>query len=200
MSDTPSQPPLFVYIIGFALAACCAVWAGSQFALTGSSLGYGVLTGLSFGAMFAFGQRVKNRLFPTPASTKWKINAGPTAADMRPARRAAARAKPMTVAFDDEFIKTSRGDAELESIAWQDINRIVITIGDDFLPMPYWMLATTKGGIRLPNDTPGLESLMEEFKVKLPGYDSDATYDAVIAAMGAMEGSFEVWKKAPPAA
>lgn len=195
MSDTPSQPPLFSYIIGFALAACCAIWAGSQFALTGSSIGYGVLTGLSFGAMFAFGQRVKNRLFPTPESTKWKINAGPTAADLRPARRAAARAKPVTVAFDDEFIKTSRGDAELESIAWQDINRIVITIGDDFLPMPYWMIATTKGGIRLPNDTPGLESLMEEFKVKLPGYDNDATYQAVISAMGAMEGVFEVWKK-----
>jgi len=200
MSDTPSQPPLFAYIIGFALAACCAIWAGSQFALTGSSLGYGVLTGLSFGAMFAFGQRVKNRLFPTPESTKWKINAGPTAADLRPARRAAARAKPMTVAFDEEFIKTSRAGAELESIAWQDINRIVITIGDDFLPMPYWMIATTKGGIRLPNDTPGLEGLMEEFKVKLPGYDNDATYNAVISAMGAMEGTFEVWKKAIPAA
>jgi len=200
MSDTPSQPPLFAYIIGFALAACCAIWAGSQFALTGSSLGYGVLTGLSFGAMFAFGQRVKNRLFPTPESTKWKINAGPTAADLRPARRAAARAKPMTVAFDEEFIKTSRAGAELESIAWQDINRIVITIGDDFLPMPYWMIATTKGGIRLPNDTPGLEALMEEFKVKLSGYDNDATYNAVISAMGAMEGTFEVWKKATPAA
>ncbi|ASU39777.1 hypothetical protein hmeg3_16810 [Herbaspirillum sp. meg3] len=200
MSDTPSQPPLFAYIIGFALAACCAIWAGSQFALTGSSLGYGVLTGLSFGAMFAFGQRVKNRLFPTPESTKWKINAGPTAADLRPARRAAARAKPMTVAFDEEFIKTSRAGTELESIAWQDINRIVITIGDDFLPMPYWMIATTKGGIRLPNDTPGLEGLMEEFKVKLPGYDNDATYNAVISAMGAMEGTFEVWKKAIPAA
>src|SRR5450830_1200191 len=184
MSDTPSQPPLFAYIIGFALAACCAIWAGSQFALTGSSLGYGVLTGLSFGAMFAFGQRVKNRLFPTPESTKWKINAGPTAADLRPARRAAARAKPMTVAFDEEFIKTSRAGAELESIAWQDINRIVITIG----------------GIRLPNDTPGLEALMEEFKVKLSGYDNDATYNAVISAMGAMEGTFEVWKKATPAA
>ncbi|WP_050476671.1 hypothetical protein [Herbaspirillum rhizosphaerae] len=194
MSDTPSQPPLFAYLIGFALAACCAIWAGSQFALTGSSIGYGVLTGLSFGAMFAFGQRVKNRLFPTPESTKWKINAGPTAADLRPARRAAARAKPVTVAFDDEFIKTSRGDAELESIAWQDVNRIVITIGDDFLPMPYWMIATVKGGIRLPNDTPGLESLMEEFKSKLPGYDNDATYQAVISAMGAMEGVFEVWK------
>ncbi|MFL9877267.1 hypothetical protein PQR63_02640 [Herbaspirillum rhizosphaerae] len=200
MSDTPLQPPLFAYIIGFALAACCAIWAGSQFALTGSSIGYGVLTGLSFGAMFAFGQRVKNRLFPTPESTKWKINAGPTAADLRPARRAAARAKPMTVAFDAEFIKTSRAGAELESIAWQDINRIIITIGDDFLPMPYWMIATTKGGIRLPNDTPGLEALMEEFKVKLPGYDNDATYNAVISAMGAMEGTFEVWKKATPAA
>jgi len=196
MSDKPNQPPLFAYLIGFALSACCAVWAGSQFALTGSSIGYGVLTGLAFGAMFAFGQRVKNRLFPTPESTKWKINAGPSAADLRPAKRAAARAKPVTVAFDDEFIRTTRAGAELESIAWQDVERIVITIGDDFLPMPYWMIATAKGGIRLPNDTPGLESLMEEFKVKLPGYDNDATYTAVIAAMGAMEGVFEVWKKA----
>jgi len=196
MSETPSQPPLVVYLLGFAAAACCAAWSGAQFALTGSSLGYGVLTGLSFGAMFAFGQRVKNRLFPTPASTKWKINAGPSAADLRPAQRAAARAKPVTVAFDEEFIKTARAGAELESIAWQDVSRIVINIGDNFLPMPYWMIATDKGGIRLPNDTPGLENLMEEFKVKLPGYDNDATYNAVISAMGAMEGTFEVWKKA----
>ncbi|WP_034292110.1 hypothetical protein [Herbaspirillum sp. RV1423] len=195
MSEKPAQPPLFIHLIGFALAASCAVWAGSRFALTGSSLGYGVLTGLSFGAMFAFGQRVKNRLFPAPPSTAWKINAGPTAADLRPARRAVERAKPVTVAFDDAVIKTSRSGAELESIAWQDIERLVITIGDDFLPMPYWMLVTAKGGIRLPNDTPGLESLMEEFKVKLPGYDNDATYNAVISAMGAMEGTFEVWKK-----
>src|SRR5450830_1855738 len=123
MSETPSQPPLVVYLLGFAAAACCAAWSGAQFALTGSSLGYGVLTGLSFGAMFAFGQRVKNRLFPAPESNKWKINGGPSAADLRPAQRAAARAKPLTVAFDDSLISTLRAGAVLESIAWQDINR-----------------------------------------------------------------------------
>jgi len=195
MSETPSQSPLVVYILGFIAAACCAAWSGAQFAITGSNIGYGVLTGLSFGAMFAFGQRVKNRLFPTPASTQWKINAGPSAADLRPAKRAAARAKPIAVEFDDDAVSTTRNGAALENIAWQDINRIVITIGDDFLPMPYWMIATDKGGIRVPNDAPGLESLMEAFKLKLPGYDSDATYQAVISAMGAMEGTFEVWKK-----
>lgn len=195
MSETPSQPPLIVYLLGFAAAAACAAWAGAQFALTGSSIGYGVLTGLAFGAMFAFGQRVKNRLFPTPESSKWKINAGPSAADLRPAQRAAARAKPLSIAFDDSVVKTMRNGAEQESIAWQDIQRIIIAIGDNFLPMPYWMLATDKGGIRIPNDAPGLENLMEEFKQKLPGYDNDATYAAVIAAMGAMEGTFEIWRR-----
>lgn len=196
MSDKPSQPPLFAYLIGFALAAACALWAGTQFALTGSSIGYGALTGLSFGAMFAFGQRVKQRLFPTPESTKWKISGGPTAADLRPAQRAAARAKPLMVEFDELRVKTLRGGVERDSIAWQDIERIVITIGDDFLPMPYWLLVKGNGGVRIPNDAPGLEQLMEQFKTQLPGYDNDATYQAVINAMGAMEGSFEIWRKA----
>lgn len=195
MSETPSQPPLIVYLIGFVIAAACAAWAGSQFAVTGSHVGYGALAGLAFGAMFAFGQRLRNRLFPTRESSRWKINPAPSGPDLRPAQRALARAKPLTVELDEDAVKTLRGGTEQESIAWQDIQRIVITIGDNFLPMPYWMLATAKGGIRIPNDAPGLENLMEEFKQKLPGYDNDTTYSAVIAAMGAMEGTFEIWRR-----
>lgn len=195
MNQDQSRQSLLVYLIGFAVAAGCAAWAGSRFAENGSNLGFGVLTGLSVGAVFAFGQRIRQYFFPTAASTTWKIHTGPGTSDPRQARRAAARAKPMTVTFNEEVIDTVRNGAVRESIAWRDITRITITIGDDFLPMPYWMIATGNGGIRLPNDTAGLEELTEAFKTNLPGYESDASYEAVIAAMGATEGSFAVWKK-----
>ncbi|MFZ1181486.1 MAG: hypothetical protein WAN92_08275, partial [Herbaspirillum sp.] len=75
MSDTSSSPPLITFLIVFALATCCALWAGTQFiAQTGSNVGYGLLTGLSFGAMFACLQRVKERLFPAPASTRPRVS------------------------------------------------------------------------------------------------------------------------------
>lgn len=194
MNNNSSRRPLIVYFVGFTLAACCAVWAGSRFAATGSNLGFGVLTGLSVGAMFAFGQRIRQYFFPAAPSSAWKVNAGPGTDNLRPAQCAAARARPLTVSFDDTMIQSTRNGAMVESIAWQDIRRITITIGDDFLPMPYWVLATAGGGIRLPNDTPGLEELTQACKTKLPGYDSDATYKAVIAAMGSMEGSFDIWQ------
>lgn len=191
MSDTSSSPPLITFLIIFALATCCALWAGTQFiAQAGSNVGYGLLTGLSFGAMFACLQRVKERLFPAPVLTRPRRVPSP-----HPARRTALRARPLTVAFDDEFIRTARADTELERVAWQDVEHITIAISGGSLPMPCWTIASAKAGIRLPNDTPGLENLMEAFKTKLPGYDDAAIHAAVINAMGALEGSFDIWHR-----
>lgn len=190
MPDTPSSPPLITFLIVFVLATCCALWAGAQFiAQTGSNIGYGLLTGLSFGAMFACAQRVKDHLFPTLASTR------PSVSGPHPVRRAAVRARPLTVAFDDEFIRTARADAELARIAWQDVEHITITISGGSLPMPYWTIATARVSIGLSNDTPGLENLMEAFKTKLPGYDTAVIHETVISAMGALEGAFDIWQR-----
>jgi hypothetical protein len=195
MPETPTKSSLLPHLTGFALALTCAVWAGTKFALTGSSIGYGALTGLSFGAMFAFGQRVKQRLFPTPESGKWKIADIPSAANLRPAQRAAALAKPLMVECDASHIKTMRASVEHDILAWQDIEQIVISIGDKILPTPHWLLISNSSGMRIPNDTAGLDAAMEQFKVQLPGYDSDATDASIIQAMGAMRGDVEIWRR-----
>jgi hypothetical protein len=198
MSETSPKtlqlPLLLTYLIGFALALACALWAGNKFRQTDASIVFGVLTGLSFGAMFAFGQRIKQSLFPASESGKWK-NRAPATPELRPAQRAAMRARPLTVQFDDNGIQTLRGGGIQESLAWQELDHIVITIGNPLLPMPFWLLATAHGGIRLANDTAGLEALTEQFKTRLPGYDNDRTYAAIINAMGALEGSFDIWRK-----
>ena len=203
MSDTnpsslpPREPPLLFYLIGFLLALACALWSGLEFSRSDSSIGYGALTGLCFGAVFAFGQRIKNRLFPAPPPDKWKVSSPPAAAGLRPAQRAAMRAKPLSVEFDDSEIRTMRNDALQESIAWGEIAHIVISINDGVPPMPYWLITRENGssGIRIPNDTAGLDALMEACPVKLSGYDSSTADAAIIAAMGAVKGSFEVWQK-----
>jgi hypothetical protein len=195
MSETPAKSSLLPHLIGFALALSCAVWAGIKFALTGSSIGYGALTGLSFGAMFAFGQRVKQHLFPKPEASKWKIGNLPSDAHLRPAQRAAARAKPLTVECDASHIKTMRAGVERESLPWQEIEQIIISIGDATLPTPHWLLISNGGGMRIPNDTAGLDAAMEHFKVQLPGYDSSTTDAAIVQAMGAMKGSVEIWRR-----
>jgi len=200
MSETPAKPLLVPYLVGFALALSCAIWAGTKFAINGSSIGYGALTGLSFGAMFAFGQRVKQRLFPQPEPNRWKIANVPAPAALRPAQQAAAKSRPLTVEFDATTIKTLRGGIEQDSVAWRDIERIIIVIDDNLLPMPTWQLLTTTGGMRIANDTPGLEALIEHFKTQLPDYDNDTTYQAVINAMGAMSGTFAIWHKSQDSA
>jgi len=199
MSETPSKAALISSLIpailGFLLALGCAAWAGTRFAQSGSSLLYGLLTGLSFGALFAFGQRVRQGLFPEAAARRRKISAPPPPPKLRPALQAAAKANPLRVEFDETAIRVLRGSVESDSIVWQDIERVVITIGEKSLPMPYWLLVKGDGGLRIPNDTAGLEELLEQCKTALPGYDNDATYQAVINAMGAMQGTFEIWHR-----
>ena len=203
MSETPSKAALISKLIpallGFVVALACAVWGGLRFAHNDSSLLYGLLTGLSFGALFASGQRVRQVLFPESMVRRKKIPV-PSTPHLRPALQAAAMTRPLSVEFDALNIRTVRSGIERENIAWQDIERIFITVGDDGQTMPHWLLVKGSGGMRIPNDTIALEDLLEQCKTQLPGYDNDATYQAVINAMGALQGSFEIWSKNTTAA
>jgi len=200
MSETPTKATqlrsLLPILLGFVVALACTMWAARQFATSGSSIGYGALTGLSFGALFAFGQQIRER-FLGPARARRRRLTPVATATLRPAQRAAAKKTiPLTVTMDDKMIRTVRGSVERDSIAWQDIERIVIVISEDLPPLPQWRLIKAAGEMHIANDTPGLDQLMEQFKVQLAGYDNDATYEAVIEAMGALQGSFEIWRKA----
>ena len=195
-TTTASRTALISAAIGFLLALACAVWAGLHFAQSTSNIGYGALTGLSFGALFAFGQRIKQYFLPASSQRKQKRPASPVpVAELRPAQRAAANAKPLTVNVDEDQIQILRGTTKLDCIHWHDLSRIVIDISNSKLPIPNWVLFREDGesSIRIPNDIDGVEQLTEQFKVRLTGYDNDATNTAIIRAMGATQGSFTLW-------
>lgn len=197
ITTTVNRTALISAAIGFLLALACAVWAGLHFAQSTSSIGYGALTGLSFGALFAFGQRIKHYFLPASLQRKPKRSSSPTpVTELRPAQRAAGNAKPLHVIFDESQIQILRGTTKMHSIAWQDLGQIVININGNKLPIPNWVLTTHDGqtSIRIPNDTLGVEQLTEQFRLRLSGYDSDITNNAIIRAMGATQGSFALWQ------
>jgi len=106
----------------------------------------------------------------------------------------AAPLSPIAVQFDDSIIKTTLNGTDHEAVAWQDVANVVIRIEDDFLPMPYWYIGNGKTGIRIPNDAIGEKELLDEFTRRLPGYDCDETYLAIIEAMAATDGIHPIWR------
>lgn len=197
--DAPKTTPLPLSLLGLVAAFALALWAGIHYMTHDASLFYGLVAGLSFGAAFAFGQQIKNRFVPPKKrKTDWKVQA-PGAAELSPAKQAARQARKIAVEFDDEEIRTTVNGLKREGVAWSAVNRIDIVISDEFLPLPQWMIggdsAQGARGIIAPNDADGLDALMDAMKERLPGYDNDATYQAVISAMAAMEGHFPIWSR-----
>lgn len=199
--DAPKTTPLPLSILGLVAAFGLALWAGIHYMTHDASLFYGLLAGLSFGAAFAFGQQIKHRVAPSKQrKTGWKVHA-PGAAELSPAKLAAQQARKISVEFDDEEIRTTVNGLKREGVAWNTVNRVDIVISDEFLPLPQWIIggdgAQGASGITVPNDAEGLDALMDAMKARLPGFDNDATYQAIISAMAAIEGHFPVWNRKP---
>ena len=140
-----------------------------------------ILAGILCWAKIAsyYALKIKNRLFPSKQKRK---------------PQKASSLFPITVQFDDSTIKTTANGADHESVEWQDVENVVISIEDDFLPMPYWYIGNGKVGIRIPNDAIGGKELLDEFTRRLPGYNCDETYRAIIEAMAAIEGDYMIWR------
>lgn len=68
-----------------------------------------------------------------------------------------------------------------------------ITIEDCFLPVPFWMLARSrgKGGCVYPNDAVGAKEMLGELQRRVPDFDNRA----VIQAIGMMAGGVVVWER-----
>lgn len=199
--DAPKTTPLPLSLLGLVAAFALALWAGIHYMTHNASLFYGLVAGLSFGAAFAFGQQIKNRFVPPKQrKTDWRVQA-PGAAELSPAKQAARQARKIAVEFDDEEIRTTVNGLKREGVAWSAVSRVDIVISDELLPLPQWMIggdgAQGARGIIVPNDADGLDALMDAMKERLPGYDNDTTYQAVISAMAAMEGHFPIWSRKP---
>lgn len=199
--DDAPKMPLSVSFLGLIAACSIAIWAGVHYMSNDASLFYGLLAGLSFGATFAFGQQIKNRFVPPKRrSIDWRVQA-PGAAELSPAKLAAQAARKISVEFDEQEIRTMVRGKKREDIAWSEVNDVTIRISKGDLPQPEWIIAgqvdSSIKGVLVPNDAEGLDALQDAMKQKLPGFDNDKTYDTVIAAMSAMEGSFHLWSRPP---
>lgn len=200
-ADDSRNSPLPLSILGLVAAFALALWAGIHYMTHDASLFYGLVAGLSFGAAFAFGQQIKNRIVPPrQRKTDWKVRA-PGAAELSPAKLAAQAARKIRVEFDDEEIRTIVMGLKREGVSWSAVQRVDIVINDEFLPSPQWLIGgdTPEGakGVIIPNDADGLDALMDAMKLRLPDYDNEKSYQTIITAMAAMEGSFHVWSRKP---
>ncbi|EJN07377.1 hypothetical protein [Herbaspirillum sp. YR522] len=192
----PRKISLPFSLFGLAAAIGIALWAGNHYMRNDASLFYGLAAGLSFGAAFAFGQQIKHHFVPPRArKSSWKVDA----AGLSPAKLAAQAARRIDVEFDELEIRTTVRGVRREGIAWNDLSDITIRISEGALPQPQWIIAGRVGddvkGVLVPNDAEGLDALTEAFKARLPGFSDDRTYQSVIAAMSALEGSFAIWKR-----
>lgn len=97
------------------------------------------------------------------------------------------------VAFDDETITSSAESRDDETVAWADLTEVVI-LNEDAFPVgsQYWLLAGKDGkGAAIVSEAEGMEALLAAMQERLPGFDNEA----VIQAMGSLDGAFRVWKK-----
>ena len=99
---------------------------------------------------------------------------------------------PYVVTFDDEGVTVDIGGKKREAVRWVDLVVVAITIEDEYLPFPYWILFGRhgKGGCLYPNDAVGAREMLHALQARLPGFDNGA----VIKAMGMMSGGVYVWK------
>ena len=87
-----------------------------------------------------------------------------------------------------------RTDGEVSAIAWDQILQVALVAEDGFPVGGLWwvLIGADATGCRIPSDAQGNESLLEAMQDRLPGFDNQG----VVAAMGALEGSKILWRKA----
>lgn len=100
---------------------------------------------------------------------------------------------PYVVRFDENGVEVFFKGKPHESVLWKSLVFVGITIVDEFLPQPYWMLAGTKGkgGCVYPSDAAGAQKMLRELQTRLVDFDDVA----VVRAMGMMSGGVVVWEK-----
>lgn len=97
------------------------------------------------------------------------------------------------VTFDDETIVSSGEGRDDETVAWADLTEVAI-LNEDAFPVgsQYWLLAGKDGkGAAVASEADGMQALLAAMQERLPGFDNEA----VIRAMGSLDGAFQVWKK-----
>jgi hypothetical protein len=97
-----------------------------------------------------------------------------------------------SVQVTEEAIISSGENRPTEQVFWRDLTEVAI-INEDAFPIgfQYWLLVGTGGtGAVVPSEAEGAGAMLEAMQARLPGFDNEA----VIAAMGSIDGAFRVWK------
>lgn len=97
------------------------------------------------------------------------------------------------VDMNDEEIVSSSIYRETESIRWQDLVEVSIVASDGWpIGDLNWMLITSDGGGAIvPSHAQGMDGLLKAMQERLSGFDNEA----VIIAMGSLEGRFIAWRE-----
>ncbi len=99
----------------------------------------------------------------------------------------------VTVTEQGVSCRSRRGGTE--SVSWVALRQVVlqavdrVPVGDVF-----WLLIGDDGtGCVVPMEAEGADALLENMQHRLPGFDNEA----VVAAVGMLEGSVQVWQRDP---
>lgn len=100
------------------------------------------------------------------------------------------------VTFDSERVRCCRPGGKEESIAWENLDAVLVETTDQgpLLPDVFWLLLSKdmKSGCVVPQGATGEEELLKELQRKLPGFD----HEALILAMASTENHrFLVWQR-----
>jgi hypothetical protein len=130
-----------------------------------------------------------------PALLLWLLGMDGLAEEPDPADTPPAAAQaPLAVRFDDWGIHVKAQGREHSRIAWQDVRQVLITITGAPLSYPHWQIGNEHGGVVVPNDATGGMDLFKALPARLPGFDRDESYRAIMEACSASEGSFVIWR------
>ncbi len=100
---------------------------------------------------------------------------------------------PRSVSFDDSRVWTHRGDATLDQVRWDALQRVVIITTDTgpFTDDVFWLLDGGDGGLVAGSEDAGANELRDRL-MKLPDFD----FKAMAQAMGCSENAeFVVWRR-----
>ena len=101
--------------------------------------------------------------------------------------------QPDKVVFDDECIKRTLPDGNIETLLWVDLVEVGILTTDEgpVVDDVFWMLmGKDGGGCCVPSEANGMEELLDRLQ-ELPNFDNEA----VIQAMGSTSNNnFVCWK------
>jgi hypothetical protein len=104
----------------------------------------------------------------------------------------------VVVTITEQGVSCSRPDGAVESVAWDDLQGVIIETTDTgpFAPDVFWVLVGEHGGCVIPQGATGEKELLNRLQA-LDGFDNEVLIQAM---MSSENQRFLCWEKKTPAA